>query len=87
MSTKPKKTTTVPDPATLSYEAAAEELETLIERIDEGEIALEEAMELHRRGQALVQRCRKLLDAADEELKQLSIDDPELAGDGGNGAD
>ena len=87
MSTKAKKTKSPPDPATLTYEAAAEELEALIERIDEGEIALEEAMELHRRGQALVQRCRALLDAADEELKQLSLDDPALAGDGGNGAD
>ena len=41
MSTKAKKTKAPPDPATLTYEAAAEELEALIECIDEGEIALE----------------------------------------------
>ena len=70
-----KKAKTPPDPSTLTYEAAAEELESILEQIDAGDVGLEDAMALHRRGQALVQRCRTLLDAADEELRQVSADE------------
>ena len=70
-----KKSDSLPDPSTLAYEAAAEELESILQQIDDGDVGLESAMALHRRGQALVQRCRTLLDAADEELQQLSVDD------------
>lgn len=69
------KNETLPDSTAMSYEDAAEELESILKQIDEGDIGLEEAMALHRRGQALVQRCRSLLDTADEELRQLSADE------------
>ncbi|MDG2292473.1 MAG: exodeoxyribonuclease VII small subunit [Phycisphaerales bacterium] len=79
-----KKNDVKPEPSSMSYEDAAEELEAILQCIDEGEIGLEEAMALHRRGQSLVQRCRGLLDAADEELRQLSAEElaPADAGDG-----
>ncbi|MCH2149840.1 MAG: exodeoxyribonuclease VII small subunit [Phycisphaerales bacterium] len=78
-----KKNDVKPDPSSMSYEEAAEELEAILQCIDGGEIGLEEAMDLHRRGQSLVQRCRGLLDAADEELRQLSAEElaPADAGD------
>ena len=70
-----KKAKTPPDPSTLTYEVAAEELESILHQIDGGDVGLEDAMALHRRGQALVQRCRTLLDAAEEELRQVSADE------------
>jgi exodeoxyribonuclease VII small subunit len=79
-----KKNDVKPDSSSMSYEDAAEELETILQRIDGGDIGLEEAMSLHRRGQSLVQRCRGLLDAADEELRQLSADDLAPADAGGD---
>ena len=79
-----KKNDVNPDPSSMSYEDAAEELEAILKRIDDGAIGLEDAMGLHRRGQSLVQRCRGLLDAADEELRQLSADELAPADAGGD---
>ncbi|MCP4760027.1 MAG: exodeoxyribonuclease VII small subunit [Planctomycetes bacterium] len=64
------------DPADLRFEDAIGELESIIEQIDAGEIGLEEAMASHRRGKALVARCRQVLDAVAEELKSVSDETP-----------
>ncbi|MDP7069870.1 MAG: exodeoxyribonuclease VII small subunit [Phycisphaerales bacterium] len=64
------------DPADLRFEEAIGELESIIEQIDAGEIGLEEAMEAHRRGTALVARCRQVLDAVAEELESATDDNP-----------
>jgi exodeoxyribonuclease VII small subunit len=56
------------DPAELRFEEAIAELESIIEQIDAGTIGLEEAMVAHRRGRALVARCRSVLDAVEQEL-------------------
>lgn len=62
-------TDTKPDPADLPFEKAVAELETIIASIDAGEIGLEEAMLAHRRGRALVARCREVLDAVAKDLE------------------
>jgi exodeoxyribonuclease VII small subunit len=71
------KTPSAPDPAAMTFEAAVGELESTVAKIEAGEVPLEEALALHRRGQALVDRCRSLLADADQELRKLSIDDAE----------
>jgi exodeoxyribonuclease VII small subunit len=65
---------TPPDPADLRFEEAITELESIIEQIDAGTIGLEEAMAAHRRGRALVARCRSVLDAVEEELDATETD-------------
>lgn len=55
----------------LSYEAAISELETLLERIESGEIGLEEAIDHAERGNALIRHCRSILDRVDERLQRL----------------
>tara|TARA_Y100000589_G_scaffold25768_1_gene21256 strand:- start:13252 stop:13497 length:246 start_codon:yes stop_codon:yes gene_type:complete len=74
-----KKKTTGTDVAKLSFEAASAELEEILQKIDSGEQGLEDAMALHRRGQRLLSHCRSLLDRADQELKEVSLDDLEPA--------
>jgi exodeoxyribonuclease VII small subunit len=69
----------LPDPAAMTFEQATEELETIIERIEEGAIGLEQSLEARKRGEALIQRCRAVLDAAEQELEQL--EPPEDDGD------
>ena len=59
------------DPSELRFEDAMAELESIISNLDGGEIGLEEAMSTHRRGRALVSRCKEVLDAAAEELERL----------------
>ena len=63
-------------PADLRFEEAIAELESIIEQIDEGKIGLEEAMVAHRRGRALVARCRSVLDAVEQELESTETDSP-----------
>ncbi len=67
---------TPPDPADLRFEEAIAELESIIEQIDGGEIGLEQAMVAHRRGRALVARCRLVLDAVEQELESADTDSP-----------
>jgi exodeoxyribonuclease VII small subunit len=62
-------------PEKMSYEEAFEELETLVERLESGELALEESLALFERGQALAARCSELLEQAELKLRQLIPDD------------
>ncbi len=55
----------------LSFEQAMEELELIIERIEQGQIGLEESLAQRKRGDALIKRCRAVLDVAEQELKQV----------------
>lgn len=63
------------DPQDLSYEEAFAELEGIVESLESGELALEEALTEFERGQALAKRCAQLLDQAELKLSQLVPDD------------
>lgn len=58
-----------------SYEAAAERLEKIIERLDAGEAGLGETLQLCREGKTLVEYCVGELDAVGEALKELRLED------------
>jgi exodeoxyribonuclease VII small subunit len=62
-------------PEELNYEQAFEELEALVERLESGELALEESLALFERGQALAARCSELLEQAELKLRQLLPDE------------
>ena len=57
----------------LSYEAAYQELEALVARMESGDLPLEESVKLYERGQRLAAHCQALLEAA--ELKIKLVDD------------
>ena len=57
----------------LSYEQAVEQLEELIERIESGEIGLEESLKQWETGMALIQRCRSILAAAEQKITELRV--------------
>jgi len=61
-------------PEEMTFEAATSELEAIVTRIESGDIGLEEALAERRRGDALLKRCRAILDAAEQELEQVSPD-------------
>ena len=58
--------------AALSYEEAIEELEAIIDRMEKGEVALEDSLREYARGDALVRRCRTVLDQAEQRIEQIS---------------
>jgi len=64
-----------------AFEAAMEELESLIDQIESGQIGLEESIKAYERGVGLVKRCRAVLDQAEQRVEELSakLDDADEA--------
>ena len=58
----------------LDFEAAAEELERIIDRLERGDVALEGSLEAYGRGQALLARCRGILDSAAAKIAEVDLD-------------
>ncbi|MHC4793677.1 MAG: exodeoxyribonuclease VII small subunit [Planctomycetota bacterium] len=58
----------------LRFEEAASELESIIDRLEEGDIPLEESLEAYGRGRTLLTRCRSILDAAATEIAEVELD-------------
>ncbi len=58
----------LPDPATLGYEQARDELAAIVGRLESGAGSLEESLALWERGEALAARCQEWLDGARERL-------------------
>ena len=54
-----------------TYEAALEELEQLIGRIESGQLPLEQLMQGYERGAQLLAFCRGKLDAIENQIKVL----------------
>jgi exodeoxyribonuclease VII small subunit len=72
--------TTVPTPAAdanLSYEAALQELEALVARMDSGQMPLDDLLAGYQRGAALLKICRDKLAAVEQQIKKLDAQNSE----------
>jgi exodeoxyribonuclease VII small subunit len=58
----------------LSFESAFEELETILTKLDSGDLPLDESVSLYERGRKLAARCQTLLDAAELRVSKLMDD-------------
>lgn len=58
----------------LTFEQAFEELNTIVQQLESGELALEESVTLYQRGRALSAHCQSLLDRAELRVNQLNDD-------------
>ncbi len=58
----------------LSFETAAAELEALVQRLEAGELPLEETVACYQRGQSLAQHCQSLLDEVELRIQELVPD-------------
>ena len=75
---------------TSSFEEALEELESIVERMEDGESSLEESLKLFERGMDLTRRCQKALDDAEHRIRTLADSAPppaEVDAAGGPAAD
>ena len=59
------------EPSDLAFEGALDELEALVERLEAGDLALEQALGTFERGVALSRRCAELLDRAEQRIDEL----------------
>jgi len=53
------------------FEDAMKELEAIVQKLERGELKLEESLGLFERGMALSQECRTALDTAELKIKTL----------------
>jgi exodeoxyribonuclease VII small subunit len=58
-------------PASLTYEAALQELEALVARIESGQLPLDELLAGYQRGAQLLKICRDKLQAVEQQIKVL----------------
>jgi exodeoxyribonuclease VII small subunit len=56
----------------LTFEQAEAELRTIVERLESGDVAIDEAIALWERGEALYVVCRERLDAAEGKVEELT---------------
>ena len=64
-----------------SFEGALEELESIVERMEDGESSLEDSLKLYERGMSLTRRCQKALDDAEQRIRTLADESPSVEAD------
>ena len=57
----------------MSFEAAMAELETVVSRLETGDVALEDAIKLYERGAALRAHCEARLKAAEAKVEAITL--------------
>lgn len=61
----------------VDFERALGELEELVERMEQGEMTLEESLRSFERGMSLTRQCQKALDEAQQKVDKLLEQDGE----------
>ena len=66
------KTNRQNDISKLSFEAAIEQLEQIVSRIESGDTPLESSLEQYEKGMELIKHCREILQAAEKRIEKIS---------------
>jgi exodeoxyribonuclease VII small subunit len=61
------------DIATMSFEKALKELESIVGRLERGDVELEESIIIYERGEALKDHCDRLLKQAEAKVERLTF--------------
>ena len=61
------------DIKTMPFERAIEELETIVKRLEDGKVPLEESVTIYERGEALKGRCEELLRQAEARVEKITL--------------
>jgi exodeoxyribonuclease VII small subunit len=67
-------TTANPQPEAASFEAALRQLEEIVQRLERGELPLEESLKLYEEGIRLSRFCHAKLEEAEGKIEQLVKD-------------
>jgi exodeoxyribonuclease VII small subunit len=62
----------LPDVKKLSFERAIEELESIVKRLEDGKVPLEESVQIYERGETLKRRCEELLRQAEARVEKIT---------------
>lgn len=61
------------DIAAMPFEMALKELESIVARLERGDVALEESIDIYTRGEALKARCDALLKQAEARIEKITL--------------
>ena len=64
----------VPDISELSFEAALEQLESIVRKLETGDAPLDQSITLYERGDALRAHCEKRLKSAQARIEKIQLD-------------
>jgi exodeoxyribonuclease VII small subunit len=62
------------DVGQVTFERAIEELESIVKRLEDGRVPLEESVAIYERGEALKRRCEDLLRQAEARVQKITLD-------------
>ena len=62
------------DVKALSFEKALAELEAIVQRLERGDVPLEESVAIYERGEVLKRRCDELLRQAEARVEKITLD-------------
>ena len=68
--------TTKPTSNKLTFEKALAELEQIVQKLERGDVPLEESVTIYERGEALKRRCEELLRQAEARVEKITLDAP-----------
>jgi len=65
------------DISKLSFEQAIKQLTDIVEKIEQGEISLQDSLGQYERGMALIKHCREILQKAEQRIEKIAETKPE----------
>jgi exodeoxyribonuclease VII small subunit len=68
------------DEKKLSFEQAMDQLESIVEKLEEGDVPLEEAISFYKEGMELSKLCHDKLKNVEEQLAQIITEDGRTEG-------
>lgn len=63
--------------AEATFEESLEELEKIVNRLEQGDVPLEEALDAFQKGMALSKQCKETLSKAEKTLTKMMTEDEE----------
>ena len=58
----------------MSFEQALEQLESIVESLEQGNVPLDKSIAHYERGEALRNHCRELLQVAEDKVEKIRLD-------------
>ncbi len=68
------ETANTADVSGYSFEKAVAELESIVARLERGDVALDESIAIYERGEALKKHCEALLTTAEKRIEKIRLD-------------
>ena len=58
----------------LTFEQAITDLKAIVEKIEAGQIPLQDSIQQYEKGMALIKHCRKILNQAEKRIEKISLE-------------